>query len=93
MEENTKHITSLKDPQMSNGIFIIWLCAAIEPRAVNWEIVNEGKTDKDKIDNAKYAISVARKLGAVMVCVWEDIVKVNDKQMLTLFSCLHNIFD
>jgi len=64
---------------MSDSKFLIYLCSAIEPRAVNWDIVQEGTTDDEKMNNAKYAISVARKLGAVIFCVWEDFVQVNPK--------------
>jgi len=50
------------------------VCAAIEPRCVNWDLVLPGETDDDKCNNAKYAISCARKLGGVIFCVWEDLV-------------------
>ena len=73
------NIANLKDKSMSDGKFLIHLCGAIEPRAVNWELVLDGATDEDKQNNAKYAISLARKLGAVIFCVWEDIVNVNPK--------------
>ena len=36
--------------------------------------------------NAKYVISVARKLGATVFITWEDIVTVN-KNMLVTFAC------
>jgi hypothetical protein len=38
-----------------------------------------GETEDDLKNNAKYVISIARKLGAVIFCVWEDIVNVNPK--------------
>jgi hypothetical protein len=76
---------------MSDGKFLIHLCASIEPRAVNWEIVTEGETDEDKQLNAKYAISIARKLGAVIFCVWEDIVNVNPKQNLIFVATMADI--
>jgi len=41
--------------------------------------------------NAKYAISLARKLDAVIFCVWEDMVNVNPKQMLIYFSTMMDI--
>jgi len=84
-------IANLKDKSMGNGQFLLQLTAAIEPRAVNWDIVLPGETDDDKTLNAKYVISVARKLGAVIFCVWEDIVEVNAKQMLIMFACLAEI--
>jgi len=72
-------IVDLKDKQMSDSKFLIYLCSAVEPRAVNWDLVLEGSTDDEKMNNAKYAISVARKLGAVIFCIWEDLVQVNPK--------------
>lgn len=84
-------IKNLKDKSMADGKFLIHLCAAIEERAVNWDIVTGGETDEDKTLNAKYAISVARKLGAVVFCVWEDIVAVNPKQMLIYVATMMDI--
>lgn len=84
-------IVDLKDKSMSDSKFLIYLCSAIEPRAVNWDIIQEGTTDDEKMNNAKYAISVARKLGAVIFCVWEDLVQVNPKQMLIFFATMNDI--
>ena len=70
---------------------MIHVCAAIEPRVVNWDLVTDGATDDDKMNNAKYAISIARKLGAVIFCVYEDINTVNPKQMLIFFATLAEI--
>lgn len=67
------------------------LTAAVEPRAINWEIVMKGETDEEKENNAKYVISIARKLGAVVFCVWEDIVNVNYKMILILVCSLFQI--
>jgi len=84
-------IKNLKDKSMGNGVFLINIAAGIEPRAVNWDIVTAGETDEDKMMNAKYAISLARKLDAVIFCVWEDIVSVSPKQMLIIFSTMMDI--
>ena len=67
------------------------LCSSVEPRAIDWEIVMKGETDEEKANNAKYVISIARKLGAVIFCVWEDIVNVNPKMMLILVCSLFEI--
>jgi plastin-1 len=52
---------------------------AIEPRAVNWDIMMDTDTDEGKENNAKYVISVARKLNALVFCVWEQISSVHPK--------------
>uniref|UniRef100_A0A7S3FXQ5 Calponin-homology (CH) domain-containing protein n=1 Tax=Strombidium rassoulzadegani TaxID=1082188 RepID=A0A7S3FXQ5_9SPIT len=84
-------IQSLKDKQMSDSKFLIHVLSAIEPRAVNWDLVLPGESEEEKQNNAKYAISIARKLGAVIFCVWEDIVNVNPKQMLIFFAAVSEI--
>ncbi len=84
-------IVDLKDKSLADSKFLIHLCSAIEPRAVNWDIVQEGTTDDEKMNNAKYAISVARKLGAVIFSIWEDFVQVNPKQMLIFFATMNEI--
>lgn len=84
-------IPNLKDKSLSDSKFLLNLCGAIESRAVNWDIVTDGSTDDDKALNAKYLISVARKLGAVIFCVWEDIVNVNPKQMLIFCATMGDI--
>ena len=85
------NIVDLKDKSLSDSKFLIHLCSAIEPRAVNWDIVQDGTTDDEKMNNAKYAISVARKLGAVIFSIWEDFVQVNPKQMLIFFATMNEI--
>ena len=85
-------IKNLKDPALADGQFLIKLCSKIEPRAVNWDIVMKGETDEEKENNAKYVISLARKLGAVIFCVWEDISKVNYKMILVLLCSLFEIY-
>jgi plastin-1 len=84
-------IKSFKDPILADGIFLIKLCASIEPRAIDWDIVMKGDTDEERENNAKYILTVARKLGCVIFCVWEDIPKVNYKMILVLVCSLFEI--
>jgi plastin-1 len=86
-----QQIKNLKDQSLSDGQFLIKLCSAIEPRAIDWDIVMKGETDEEKENNAKYIISISRKLGAVIFSVWEDISKVNFKMMLILLASLFEI--
>ena len=43
--------------------------------------------------NAKYAISIARKLGAVIFLVWEDVVELNQKMMLIFIASLFELYE
>lgn len=72
-------IKDFRDKSLKDGKFLINLCAGIESRAVNWDIVTPGETEEDMMLNAKYVISIARKLGAVIFCVWENIIEVHPK--------------
>ena len=85
-------IKNFKDSALSDGKFLIKLCSAIEPRAVNWDIVTPGETEEDKDLNAKYVLSIARKLGCVIFCVYEDIPKVNYKMLLVLICSLYEVW-
>lgn len=84
-------VKDLRAKSLSNGMYFIEICKSIEPRAIDWEIViKDCKTDEDKASNAKYAISIARKLGALIFLVWEDITQVKPKLLLTFMASLYN---
>ena len=90
--EDEFKIKSLKDKKLGNSLYFIHIMKSIEPRAINWEIVVTDKDDKEsKENNAKYAISIARKLGAVVFLVWEDISEVKSKLLLTFLASLYEI--
>jgi len=86
------NIANFKDKQLSDGVFLIKLLATIEPRIIDWDLVKtENASDEEKQQNAKYAISLARKLGAVIFLVWDDILEVNMKMMLIFIASLYEI--
>jgi plastin-1 len=72
-------IANFRDKSLGDGKYLLNLLAGIEPRVINWDLVKAGATDEEKCHNAKYVISVARKLGAIIFAVWEDFVNVNPK--------------
>ena len=43
---------------------------------------------QEKLDNAKLAISMARKIGARVYALPEDIVEVKPKMVMTVFACI-----
>jgi plastin-1 len=79
---------SLNDPTLSNSLFLLHLLWAIEPRVVNWQLVTRGDTDTNKLANARYCISVARKLGATIFLLPEDIAEVKPKMIMGFVSAL-----
>ena len=85
-------VKSLKDKKLGNSLYFINIMKSIEPRSVNWDIVITDKDDEEsKQNNAKYAISIARKLGATVFLVWEDIAEVKSKLLLTLLASLYEV--
>lgn len=47
-----------------------------------------GGTEEDNLANAKYAISMARKVGARVYALPEDIAEVKMKMVMTVFATL-----
>ena len=43
---------------------------------------------QDKLLNARYALSMARKVGAHIYALPEDMVEVTPKMVMTIFACL-----
>lgn len=90
-------ISSFKDKLISTSLPVIDLIDAIAPGTVKWDMVKRAKTgvlkEADKLNNAKYAISLARKIGARVYTQPDDLVEVNPKMVLTLFASLmgHNL--
>lgn len=84
----TSRMGSFQDASLKTGVFFVDLCAAIRPQAVQYEFVTPGQTHDDAMANAKYVLSVARKLGAVIFLLPEDIVEVKPKMILTFVGSL-----
>ncbi|XP_061542656.1 LOW QUALITY PROTEIN: plastin-3-like [Phycodurus eques] len=85
----TSSIKSFKDRSLNTSLPVLDLIDAIQPGGVNFELVQkENLTDEDKLKNAKYAISTARKIGAKVYALPEDLVEVNPKMVMTIFACL-----
>jgi len=77
---------AFNDPSLSNGLFLMDLLHAIEPKIIDWSFVKSGETKEEALDNAKYVISVARKLGATIFLLPEDIQEVKPKMIMTFVS-------
>eukprot|EP00903_Cladosiphon_okamuranus_P012347 g11576.t1 len=82
-------IRSFGDPSLSTGVFLLQVCHGIDRSTVNWDlVVMDPTTDEDKTNNAKYAISVARKLGACVFVAAEDIVQVMSRMIMLFCASL-----
>jgi len=82
---------SFKDKTLSTSHFFFDLLYAVNGEIINWDLVTDGETDENKLLNAKYAISVARKLNCTIFLLPEDIVEVKDKMILTFVAAIMTV--
>uniref|UniRef100_A0A4W3HQS9 Plastin-3 n=1 Tax=Callorhinchus milii TaxID=7868 RepID=A0A4W3HQS9_CALMI len=82
-------IQNFRDKNISSSLPVLDLIDVIQPGCVDYELVKTGDlSDEDKQDNAKYAVSMARKIGARVYALPEDLVEVKPKMVMTAFACL-----
>ncbi|XP_012687408.1 plastin-3 [Clupea harengus] len=87
-DKSTK-ISSFKDREISTSLPVLDLIDALQPGSVSYDLVKTGTlSDEDKLENAKYAVSMARKIGARVYALPEDLVEVTPKMVMTVFACL-----
>lgn len=82
-------ISSFKDKEISSSLAVVELIDAIQPGSIDYDLIKTGSlSEDDKLENAKYAISMARKIGARVYALPEDLVEVKPKMVMTVFACL-----
>lgn len=80
-------IQSFQDPVISDSRVICDLIDAIKPNTIKYDELKHGSNEA-KMDNARYAVSMARKIGARVFALPEDIVEVKQKMVMTIFATL-----
>jgi len=86
--EKTTKITGFKDVSIKTSHCIVDLVDAIKPGTIDYSIMSSDDNEDALILNAKYAISMARKLGARIYALPEDLVQLKSKMVMTVFACL-----
>ncbi|KAF4342719.1 fimbrin [Fusarium beomiforme] len=81
-------IRSFKDPSIGSGIFLLDVLNGMKSSYVDYDLVTPGQTDEDAYLNAKLSISIARKLGATIWLVPEDICQVRSRLITTFIGSL-----
>ncbi|XP_041984190.1 plastin-2 [Aricia agestis] len=81
-------IRSFQDEVLADGKVVIDLIDAIKPGSINYDVVLPGGNEEENLANAKYAISMARRCGARVYALPEDITERKPKMIMTLFACL-----
>nr|API61862.1 Plastin-2 [Locusta migratoria] len=81
-------LKNFQDSSLADARVVIDLIDAIKPGTINYDLVRDSGTEEDNLANAKYAISMARKTGARVYALPEDITEVKPKMIMTVFACL-----
>jgi len=84
----TTSIRSFQDGSIANGRVVCDLIDAIRPGIINYDVLRDTGSEEDNLANAKYTVSMARKAGAKIYALPEDIAEVNHKMVMTVFACL-----
>ncbi|KAF2670765.1 putative actin-bundling protein Sac6 [Microthyrium microscopicum] len=86
-------IRSFKDTQLGNGIFLLDVLNGMKSAYVDYDLVAQGRSDEEAYMNAKLAISIARKMGATIWLVPEDICAVRSRLITTFIGSLMNTYE
>ncbi|KAJ2486348.1 fimbrin [Coemansia sp. RSA 2050] len=81
-------IRAFGDQSLASGHYLLNVLDGMKPGIVDPALVAEARTDEERKRNAQYAISIARKLGATIFLLPEDIVEVKPKMILTFIGSL-----
>jgi len=85
-------IRSFKDGAIGTGVFLLDVLNGMKSSYVDYDLVTAGRTDEEAYANAKLAISIARKMGATIWLVPEDICQVRSRLVVTFIGecCCEN---
>ncbi len=81
-------IRSFKDQALGSGVFLLDVLNGMKSSYVDYDLVVPGRTDEEAYANAKLAISIARKMGATIWLVPEDISAVRSRLITTFIGSL-----
>lgn len=84
----TSSIRSFKDQTIGTGIFLLDVLNGMKSSYVDYDLVTPGRSDEEAYANAKLSISIARKLGATIWLVPEDICQVRSRLVTTFIGSL-----
>ena len=82
----TSTIRSFKDQSIGSGLFLLDVLSGMKSSYVDYDLVTPGRTDEEAYANAKLSISIARKLGATIWLVPEDICQVRSRLVTTFIG-------
>ncbi|GAQ47238.1 fimbrin, actin-bundling protein [Aspergillus tubingensis] len=81
-------IRNFKDQSIASGLFLLDVLNGMKSSYVDYDLVTPGRNDEEAYANAKLSISIARKLGATIWLVPEDICQVRSRLVTTFIGSL-----
>ncbi|CAL8074853.1 unnamed protein product [Orchesella dallaii] len=84
----TTSIRNFQDPSIQDAKVVLDLIDSIKPGIIDYSLVKDTGSPDDNLANAKYAVSMARRAGARVYALPEDISEVKNKMVMTVFACL-----
>lgn len=88
-------IRSFSDSSLSSAVFLLDVLNGLKPGYVDYDLVYQGSnlSEEQKYANARLAISIARKIGALIWLVPEDINEVRSRLILSFVGSLMSVDD
>ena len=90
---------TLRDPKLRDSLFFLDIISSADPTIVDWSNVVEPHTaakgslakdgglgKEDRADNAKYVLSVARKLGSAIPVSWNQVLEGDETGLCLLLA-------
>jgi len=87
-EDAALRVNSFSDASLRSGVFILKLARAVAPECVETSEILAGDSREQCELNARYAISCVFKMGCTVFAIWEDIVLVRSKMLMTIFAAV-----
>lgn len=84
----SSQIRSFKDHSLATSLFFLDVLNGMKSAYVDYDLVAPGRTDDEAYANAKLAISIARKMGATIWLVPEDITSMRSRLIVTFIGSL-----
>jgi len=86
-------VRSFKDSSLGSGIFLLDVLNGMKSSYVDYDLVAPGRSEEEAYMNAKLAISIARKMGATIWLVPEDICAVRSRLITTFIGSLMSTYE
>jgi len=82
-------ISGFKDKSLVTSLPVLDLIDAVKPGIIKYNMVIQDPADEEqKMENAKLAVSMARKIGAHVYALPDDLAEGDSQMIMTIFACI-----